>query len=448
MNKKKLKILSLFSGIGAFEKALTNLNINYELIGFSEIDKWAITSYCAIHNADEDLNLGDVGGIKNKDLHKDVDLITYGFPCSDISIAGHQKGIKEGTRSGLLYEAERIIKYVKPKYTIAENVKNLVGKRHVRDFELLLDRLERYGYNNYWKILNAKDFGIPQNRERVFIVSIRKDVDDGKFEFPAPFDNRLRLKDLLENEVEEKYYINNEKTNKLLEQLNYDQSEKLGIDLTINSPKFKNYANCIKARYDAGVSNQKSDGTGVAEPNELQFVGGIGNKDWVGDGKEFSRNYPQGNRIYSSNGIACSQTAQGGGTGSYTGLYTISQNSDNNLQLFTNLEGGKWDKIHESARRVYKEDGISPTIPTCAGGNIEPKVQTNYKIRKLTPLECWRLMGFADEDYWKARKALEETYYNGRDRSNSQMYKQAGNSVVVNVLEEIYKNLFKEYINI
>lgn len=332
------------------------------------------------------MNFGDVSEIKNEDLPKKVDLITYGFPCTDISIAGHQKGIKENTRSGLLYEAERIIEYVKPKYAIAENVKNLVGKRHIKDFELLLDRLNNYGYNNYWQILNSKDFGIPQNRERVFIISIRKDVDYHNFKFPIPFDSKLRLKDLLENEVEEKYYIETAKTDKLLEQLNYGQSEKLGIDLTINEPKFKDYANCIKDRYDAGISNQKSDGTGVAEPNELQ--------------------------------------------------------------LFANLEGGKWDKIHESARRVYKENGVSPTIPTCAGGNIEPKVQTNYKIRKLTPLECWRLMGFADEDYWKARKSLEKTYYNGRDRSNSQMYKQAGNSIVVNVLAEIYKSLFKEFVNI
>lgn len=121
------------------------------------------------------------------------------------------------------------------------------------------------------------------------------------------------------------------------------------------------------------------------------------------------------------------------------------EKTPNELQLFTNLSGGKWDKIHESAKRVYDEFGISPTIPTCEGGNTEPKVYTQYRIRKLTPLECWRLMGFEDEDYWKARRRLEDRFYNGRDRSNSQMYKQAGNSIVVNVLEEIFKKLVQNW---
>lgn len=179
----KLKVLSLFSGIGAFEKALTNIGVGYELVGFSEVDKWAIESYCAIHNVDKCLNLGDISNIKEEHL-PDADMITYGFPCQDISVAGKGKGINEDTRSGLLYEAEKIINHVKPKYAIAENVKNLISKRHKKDFDKLLKRLDKYGYNNYWSVLNAKDFGIPQNRERVFIVSIRKDIDDGSFRFP------------------------------------------------------------------------------------------------------------------------------------------------------------------------------------------------------------------------------------------------------------------------
>lgn len=202
------------------------------------------------------------------------------------------------------------------------------------------------GYNSYWKVLNAKDYGIPQNRERVFIISIRKDIDDGKFKFPEPFDNGLRLKDMLEDKVEDKYYINNAKTDELLHKL-----------------KEKETSNSL-----------------VLDSNELQ--------------------------------------------------------------LFTNLEGGKWDKMQDVNKRVYDEKGISPTISTCQGGHREPKVCANYRIRKLTPLECWRLMGFKDEDYWKARKALEVEHYNGRDRSNSQMYKMAGNSIVVDVLEHIFKNLF------
>ena len=205
-----MKVLSLFSGIGAFEKALDRLNIDYELVAFSEIDKYATKSYCAIHGVDESMNLGDITKVDENSLPKDIDLITYGFPCQDISLAGKQKGMfnDDGTqtRSGLFFEALRIIEATKPKIAIAENVKNLTGKKFKEQFELVLKSLEEAGYSNYWKVLNAKDYGIPQNRERVFIISIRKDIDKG-YEFPEGFPLELRLKDLLEDEVDEKFYL-------------------------------------------------------------------------------------------------------------------------------------------------------------------------------------------------------------------------------------------------
>ena len=208
-----MKVLSLFSGIGAFEKALDRLNIDYELVAFSEIDKYATKSYCAIHGVDESMNLGDITKVDENSLPKDIDLITYGFPCQDISLAGKQKGLfnNDGTqtRSGLFFEALRIIEATKPKIAIAENVKNLTGKKFKEQFELVLKSLEEAGYSNYWKVLNAKDYGIPQNRERVFIISIRKDVDKG-YEFPEPFPLQLRLKDMLEDKVDEKYYLSDE----------------------------------------------------------------------------------------------------------------------------------------------------------------------------------------------------------------------------------------------
>lgn len=214
-----MKVLSLFSGIGAFEKALDNLQIPYELAGFSEIDKYAVKSYCAIHGVDESMNLGDITKIDEKALPKDIDLITYGFPCQDISLAGKQRGMfnDDGTqtRSGLFFEALRIIEAIKPRIAIAENVKNLTGKKFKEQFELVLKSLEEAGYNNYWKVLNAKDYGIPQNRERVFIISIRKDIDKG-FEFPEPFPLQLRLKDMLDDEVDEKFYLSNKGVNGLL----------------------------------------------------------------------------------------------------------------------------------------------------------------------------------------------------------------------------------------
>ncbi len=214
-----LKLLSLFSGIGAPEKALKNLGVEYELVGFSEIDKYAVKSYCAVHNEDESMNLGDITKIDEKALPKDIDLACYGFPCQDISVAGKGKGLfnEDGTqtRSGLFFDALRIIEETQPKVAIAENVKNLVGKKFKEQFALILESLETAGYNNYWKVLNAKDFGIPQNRERVFIVSIRKDVDNGTFEFPQGFPLELRLKDMLEDEVDEKYYLSDEQVEKI-----------------------------------------------------------------------------------------------------------------------------------------------------------------------------------------------------------------------------------------
>ena len=209
-----MKVLSLFSGIGAFEKALDRLNIDYELVAFSEIDKYATKSYCAIHGVDESMNLGDITKVDENSLPKDIDLITYGFPCQDISLAGKQKGMfnDDGTqtRSGLFFEALRIIEATKPKIAIAENVKNLTGKKFKEQFELVLKSLEEAGYSNYWKVLNAKDYGIPQNRERVFIISIRKDIDKG-YEFPKPFPLQLRLKDMLDDEVDEKFYLDSTK---------------------------------------------------------------------------------------------------------------------------------------------------------------------------------------------------------------------------------------------
>ena len=206
-----LNVLSLFSGIGAFEKALQRLGVEYNLLGYCEIDKKTSKAYSLIHNVPESMNAKDVCKIDELDyLENDIDLITYGFPCQDISVAGLRKGFTdkngERTRSGLFFEALRIIELYKPKYAIAENVKNLTSKRFKKEFEIVLSSLEKVGYKNYWKVLNAKNFGVPQNRERVFIVSIREDITQN-FTFPTPFPLKTRLKDLLEENVDEKYFL-------------------------------------------------------------------------------------------------------------------------------------------------------------------------------------------------------------------------------------------------
>jgi DNA (cytosine-5)-methyltransferase 1 len=219
-----IKYLSLFSGIGAFEKSLERHRVPYELVAYCEIDKFASKAYSLIHKVDESMNLGDITKVDEKSLPNDIDLVTYGFPCQDISLAGRQKGLfnEDGsqTRSGLFFEALRIIEHSKPKIAIAENVKNLTAKKFEKQFEIVLENLSQAGYNNYWKVLNAKDYGIPQNRERVFIVSIRQDLDQGLFEFPEPFPLILKLQDFLEDgEVDQKYYVSDDKVKDLIPQL-------------------------------------------------------------------------------------------------------------------------------------------------------------------------------------------------------------------------------------
>lgn len=207
-----MKYLSLFSGIGSPEMALKNIGIKFELYGFSEIDKYAIKSYCAIHDIDPNLNLGDITKIDINKLPLDIELITHGSPCQDFSTAGKGAGAEKGsgTRSSLMWYTVSICEHCKPKYIVWENVKNVLSKKHIHNFNKYMSEMNRIGYDNYYKILNAKDYGVPQQRERLFVVSIRKDLKQN-FEFPIGYTSKTRLKDILEDTVDDKYYINTEK---------------------------------------------------------------------------------------------------------------------------------------------------------------------------------------------------------------------------------------------
>ena len=326
-----MKILSLFSGIGAFEKALNQLNVKYELVNYCEIDKYASKAYALIHNVTENMNLGDITKVDTSKLPKDIDLITYGFPCQDISLAGKQQGMfnDDGskTRSGLFFEALRIIEDTKPKIAIAENVKNLVSKKFNDQFQVVLQSLEEAGYNNYWKVLNAKDFGIPQNRERVFIVSIRKDIDPGSFEFPKPFELKPRLRDLLR-------ISNDKKTNLWKEAVECTPNDTISRRKIWNeNPKIVDEkGNLIKERF----------------------------------------------------------------------IRTLTTKQDR----------------HPNSGNIYFDCGI----------------EGRGKFRYLTPRECFLFMGFEDKDI----DCLIENKL-----PNTQLYKMAGNSIVVDVLKYIFVELFK-----
>lgn len=205
-----LRVNELFSGIGAFRKALINLGIPHEIVGISEIDKYATKSYEAIYGKTP--NYGDISKVEKLDY---ADLWTYGFPCQDLSIAGKQKGMVKGeTRSGLLYEVQRLLGISAlydelPKYLVMENVKQLVGKKFFPVFNDWVDWLSACGYNTYWQVLNAADYGIPQKRERVIAVSIRKDIDTG-FTFPQSIPLEVKFRDLLEENPDKIFYLNQE----------------------------------------------------------------------------------------------------------------------------------------------------------------------------------------------------------------------------------------------
>ena len=339
-----MKLLSLFSGIGAFEKALTLNSMDYELVNYCEIDKYAAKAYSVIHNVSEDLNLKDVTKIDTSKL-KDIGLITYGFPCVDISRAGKQKGFVDDdgnvTRSGLFFEALRIIIDTQPKVAIAENVKALTTKKFADEFGIVLHGLDNAGYNNYWAVLNAKDYGIPQNRERVFIISIRKDIDNGSFSFPMPITLDKRLKDVLEKDVDEKFYLKD--TMPFFIKNSLDMEEK-GNGFRF-APHVKDHAN-----------------------------------------------------------IAKTITTRAGG-----------RMDDNFIMEAPSLDCDTF---------TFNKENVAK-IDECAH---------EFRIRKLTPLECWRLMGFEDTDFWKVKNS---------GISNSQLYKMAGNSIVVNVLRAIFRELLK-----
>lgn len=483
-----LKLFSLFSGIGAFEKALERLKVEYELVGFSEIDKYAIKSYCAIHNVSEDKNYGDISKIDESVL-PDFDIMTWGFPCQDISIAGKLKGIKEGeTRSGLYYEGYRILKAKKPKISIIENVKNLTSKRFKNEFESILEDLSDLGYNNYWQVLNAKDYGIPQNRERVFIISIREDIDNKKFTFPEKIPLQLKLKDILEEVVDDKYYLTEKGIGRLIKKNN-----KL-----IRNNDNPDVSSCIIAGYHKmdGRNNQY-----ISEKNKPQRIGGIydteerkhqagsiydpeaisptlttmfpgGDKQpfiLVNEGtKKGSSEAREGDSINISYPNNTKKRGRIGKEVSQTILTSpnmaVVENANKPICLNKNKKVSIQDRIYDSngiaatvtasefrpriaERKMFnpyndKEiKDIAPTQTTSCGSTtssaavlISEDGKSYLKIRKLTPLECWRLMGFDDKDFYNAKNA---------GISDTQLYRQAGNSIVVNVLEFILNELVK-----
>ena len=223
-----IKILELFGGIGACSKALERIGTNYEIADYVEIDKYAVKSFNAMHNTNFEPQ-----DICKWDKNIECDLIMHGSPCQDFSLAGKQAGGDEGsgTRSSLMYETIRIVEKLKPKYVIWENVKNVISKKHRHNFDNYLNKMEDLGYINYYQVLNAKDYGIPQNRERVFIISV---LGNENFEFPPKQELKLKLKDMLEDEVDEKYYLSDKMMQYMMSESSDGISRKEMFEINFN----------------------------------------------------------------------------------------------------------------------------------------------------------------------------------------------------------------------
>lgn len=382
---KELKVLELFSGIGSQHKALTNIGIK-SICTQCDIDKYAIRAYNAIHGETE--NLGNISLIDESKFVRDQwDLVTYSSPCQDFSFAGLQAGGEKGsgTRSSLLWEVEKVINSVRPKYLLMENVKALVSKKFSLCFEKWVETLNSYGYKTYWKVLNAKDFSIPQNRERVFAVSIRDDINQ-EFVFPEGHKLQTRLKDVLETSVEPKYYLSQQIQDRF-------QFKPKGQDIVgTTAPDFRTIG-----QRDIVFGTEGTMGTLVAT------------------------DYKQPKQIIEYENYELMIVASRGRNPNNPNDRTVGVPTEQRLEP--------------------NSQGIANKLTSMEGGNRQPKIiedpqqERTYKIRKLTPRECYRLMGFSDEDFDKVKAC---------GISDSQCYKQAGNSIVVNCLMAIFTNMFKD----
>ena len=332
-------------------------------------------------------------------------------------MAGKQAGLGKGTRSGLLYECEKIIEAKKPKYLLLENVKNLVGKKFKPEFDKWLEYLEGLGYTNYWKVLNAKDYGVPQNRERVFVVSILGDHKPYKFADKIPLDKCIA--DILEDEVDEKYYIN--KSFHLVDKGHQAELDIKGQD-------------CIKRAYgtDKIAPKLTTMQGGMREPKILipqATKKGYIEMDLPG---VCDLSYPNSKtrrgRVQENGKVSPTLTAASQDI-CYIDLPCICASRGRNPENPSDRTPG----APTEQRLEFNTKGTSNTITTVQKDNYV--VETTYRIRKLTPRECFRLMGMKDDDIDKIQAA---------GISNTQQYKMAGNSIVVNVLEAIFKNLFME----
>lgn len=352
MNSTRVRIGTLFSGIGAPEQALQRLYPDsYEIVFACEWDKFARQSYKANYEIADEHFHRDINDMDGTQYKGKVDVIVGGSPCQDFSIAGLRAGI-DGHRGQLIWQYYRIIKEIMPPVFIYENVKGMVSDKNGKTLADFLEVFRNLGYGCHAEVVNTKDYGVPQNRERIYIVGFLDYMQYFNFEFAEKQPLKKRLKDMLEDNVDEKYYLSKKIVSCLLRHKEVHKEKGNGFSFNPKATSEIDTANCITTKY----GNRASD-------TYIKVIGTL------------------------------------------------------------NIKG------KEQIKRVYSTDGVAPTLTTMQGGGQEPKIEAECKIRKLTPRECLRLQGFSDS----FKQVVSDT----------QIYKQAGNSMSVNILEMIFKQIEK-----
>ena len=461
---KPLRLIELFAGIGAQAKALENLGVKFEHYRICEFDKYAVASYNAVHGTD--FTTSDITKIHAADLgivetNKYEYIMTYSFPCTDLSKAGKQQGMsrESGTRSGLLWEVERLLKEAEelPQILLMENVPDLLSEKNSADFFAWCRFLEDLGYTNKYAILNAKDFGVPQNRERCFMLSW---LGDFHYDFPQAKPLTVRLKDFLEPDVDKKYYLSDETVKSLnlgdnicgggiygIYRKQFERADAeasigiVGILLSNQGKRFEketDVASAILARDYKGFGNQTTNGVLVMKSGKQEPIAydeqnrKIRNDGLIGTLTTDGSSPKHNNRVIEAivyDGFNATVKKNSSCIGTITG--NCSKDLKRNWQGIIEMRK-QYSRPHGFNKGGVSESDIYPAVRCSSTEDGNNGIIEGIRVRKLTPKECYRLMGFDDESFSRAEKKV----------SNSQLYKQAGNSIVVDVLMAIFKNLF------
>lgn len=415
-----MKFLDLFAGIGGFRLGMEAAG--HECVGFCEIDKFARASYKAIHDTKGEVELHDITAVSDESIRGigHVDVVCGGFPCQAFSIAGKRKGF-EDTRGTLFFEIARFASILRPRLLFLENVKGLLNHDGGDTFETILSALDELGYDAEWQVLNSKNFGVPQNRERVFIIGhLRGEGTRGVFPFggeSSKFDSEQPEIDIIGNTK------NPNGTAHGTSSVVYNSKGLIG---TLCARDYKEPKQVAIPVLTPERPEKRQNGRRFKSDGEPMFTLTAQDKHGTMIAGNIPGNHDQNSRVYDINGLAPTlSTMQGGGQEPKIKVREATAQGYAEAEI-----GDSVNLAHPNSktRRGRVGKGQANTLLT---GESQGVVTPDFRIRKLTPRECWRLQGFPD---WAFDKAQEVN-------SNSQLYKQAGNSVTVNVIEAIAREL-------